>query len=225
MSDESRDRVVARLTALLDPATTAVLTMEMQEGTVGAFVVLPALSEEVARTGMLDVVRRVCAGARAAGVQVVHCTHEVRPDGAGTTLNCSIFVKSDRLRRETGAAPTQIGTPGVEVVAGLLDDRDIVVGRLTGMTPFTSTSLDQVLRNLGIRTVVVTGASLNLGVFGTCLSALDLGYQVVLVRDAVVGVPADYAQAVIDNSLSLITTVTTADELLAVLDDVGGSAG
>jgi nicotinamidase-related amidase len=47
------------------------------------------------------------------------------------------------------------------------------------------------------------------------LTALDLGYQVVLVRDAVAGVPADYAQAVIDNSLAFISTVVTADKLLA----------
>ena len=37
------------------------------------------------------------------------------------------------------------------------------------MTPFTSTSLDQILRNLGIRTVVATGVSVNLGVFGMAL--------------------------------------------------------
>jgi nicotinamidase-related amidase len=87
------------------------------------------------------------------------------------------------------------------------------------MTPFTSTSLDQILRNLGVTTVVATGVSVNLGVFGMALSALDLGYQVVLVRDAVAGVPAEYAQAVIDQSLSMIATVVTADELLAVLHE------
>ena len=94
------------------------------------------------------------------------------------------------------------------------DPRDIVVPRLHGMTPFTSTSLDQILRNLGIQTVVATGVSVNLGVFGMVLTALDLGYQVVLVRDAVAGVPAEYAQAVIENSLSLVSTVVTSDELV-----------
>jgi nicotinamidase-related amidase len=55
----------------------------------------------------------------------------------------------------------------------------------------------------------------NLGVFGMSMTALDLGYQVVLARDAVAGVPVEYAQAVIDNSLSLITTVVTVDDVLA----------
>jgi nicotinamidase-related amidase len=86
------------------------------------------------------------------------------------------------------------------------------------MTPFTSTSLDQILRNLGIRTVVATGVSVNLGIFGMVMTALDLGYQVVLVRDAVAGVPVEYAESVIDESLTLISTVVSTEELLDVLD-------
>jgi len=37
---------------------------------------------------------------------------------------------------------------------------------------------------------------------------------VVIPRDAVAGVPREYADAVLDNSLSLIATLTTADQLL-----------
>ncbi len=102
------------------------------------------------------------------------------------------------------------------MIDGLEDPRDIVVPRLHGMTPFTSTSLDQILRNLGVRTVVATGVSVNLGVFGMALTALDLGYQVVIPTDAVAGVPREYADAVLEHSLSLIATLTTTDELLAL---------
>ena len=66
-----------------------------------------------------------------------------------------------------------------------------------------------------IRTVIATGVSVNLGVMGMALSALDLGYQVVIPRDAVAGVPREYADAVLDNSLSFIATLTTSDEILA----------
>jgi nicotinamidase-related amidase len=207
----------ARLRRFVDPATTAVLTMELQEGVVGGHAVLRDLVDEVARTGMLDVVRSVCTAARAAGARVVHCTHTTRPDGAGATENCRIFAITERHRRETGRGATELGTPGVELMPGLEEPGDLVVPRLTGMTPFTSTPLDQILRNLGIKTVVATGVSVNLGIYGMALSAVDLGYQVVLVRDAVAGVPADFAAAVIDQSLSLIATVVTSEDLLAVL--------
>lgn len=205
------------LRRVLDPASTAIVTMELQRGVIGSEATLPALGQEVERVGLLDVARRVCDGARAAGVRVVHCTHTARPDGAGATVNCKIFAMSERLRQQTGHSPTEIGTPGVELVDGLLDERDIVVPRLTGMTPFTSTPLDQILRNIGVTTVVAVGVSVNLGIYGMALTGLDLGYQVVIVRDAVAGIPAEFAQAALDHSLSLIATVVTSESLLAVL--------
>jgi nicotinamidase-related amidase len=205
-----------RLRAVLEPASTAVLTMELQNGVVGPGAMMGALVEELERAGTLDVARRLCNGARDAGARVVHCTAVARPDGAGAADNCKIFALSARARREQGHTATDIGTPGAEVIDGLQDPRDIVVPRLHGMTPFTSTSLDQILRNLGIRTVVATGVSVNLGVFGMALTALDLGYQVVIPRDAVAGVPADYADAVLEHSLSLIATLTTTDEILSL---------
>ncbi len=203
------------LARILEPSSTAVLTMELQEGVVGKGTLMSALSDEVERAGMLDVVRQVCNAARDAGAHVVHCTAVNRADGAGSAVNCKIFALGERVRREQGAYPTQIGTPGAELVAGLEDERDIVLPRIHGMTPFTSTSLDQILRNLGVKTVVATGVSVNLGIFGLCLSALDLGYQVVVVRDAVSGVPAEYAESILEGSLSLIATIVTAEELLA----------
>lgn len=204
------------LARILVPSSTAVLTMELQEGVVGKSALLPDLTNEVERTGMLDVVRRVCNGARDAGAHVVHCTAVNRADGAGSAVNCKIFALGQKVRAAQGAYPTQIGTPGAELVDGLENERDIVLPRIHGMTPFTSTSLDQILRNLGVRTVVATGVSVNLGIMGLCLSALDLGYQVVVVRDAVCGVPVDYAQAVIDQSLSMIATIVTSEELLSL---------
>jgi len=48
------------------------------------------------------------------------------------------------------------------------------------------------------------------------LTALDLGYQVVIPTDAVAGVPREYAEAVLEHSLSLIATLTTTEEVLAL---------
>jgi nicotinamidase-related amidase len=209
----SRDE---RLRAILEPSTTAVLTMELQHGVVGEGAMMKALVDELQRAGTLDHVRRLCTGARDAGARVVHCTAVARPDGAGSAENCKIFALSAKQRRAEGSTATDIGSAGAELIDGLEDPRDIVVPRLHGMTPFTSTSLDQILRNLGVRTVVATGVSVNLGVFGMALTALDLGYQVVIPTDAVAGVPREYADAVLEHSLSLIATLTTSEELLAL---------
>jgi biuret amidohydrolase len=44
--------------------------------------------------------------------------------------------------------------------------------------------------------------------------AVNAGFQFVLPRDAVAGVPTAYADTVIDNTLSLVATVTTVDAIL-----------
>ena len=46
------------------------------------------------------------------------------------------------------------------------------------------------------------------------MDAVNAGYQVVLPRDAVAGIPKDYADAVIDNTLSLLATIVTTDDVI-----------
>lgn len=209
------DKQRARLAELL-AGDVAVLTMELQRGVVGEGALMKALVDEVERVGVRQSAGRLCTAARAHGVPVVHCTAENRPDGIGATDNCKVFAMNARLRRETGSTPIDQGTEGAKLVPELgPESSDVVVSRIHGMTPFTSTSLDQILRNMGVRTIVVAGVSVNLGILGTVISAIDLGYRVVLVRDAVAGVPTDYADAVIDNTLSLLATVVQLDDVLA----------
>src|SRR5215470_14035651 len=126
-----------RLRTILEPATTAVLTMEVQNGVVGEGALMGALVDELKRVGTVDNILRLCDGARSAGARVVHCTAVARPDGAGSTENCKIFAMTAKQRREHGVTSTQLGTSGAEVIDGLEDPRDIVLPRLHGMTPFT----------------------------------------------------------------------------------------
>ena len=204
-----------RLTGLLVAETTAVLTMELQNGVVGEGALMKALVDEVERVGVRATAGRLCSAARDRGIQVVHCVAENRADGRGAADNCKVFAMNNRLRRETGSTPIDQGTEGAKLVSELgPDDRDIVVPRIHGLTPFTQTSLDQILRNMSIRTLVVTGVSVNMGIFGTVMSAVDLGYNVIIVRDAVCGVPREYSDAVLENSLSLLATIATAEDII-----------
>ena len=208
-------RAADRLRELVDPRHAAVVTMELQKGIVGDEAILPALPIAVREAGMLEVAGRVCRKARSVNVRVVHGTMRERPDGAGQSINCKIFSIAARRKAEVGYRPTEIGRPGVELVDELdVQPADIEIPRMHGMTPFTGTELDAVLRNLGIRTIILLGVSLNLGIIGAALSALDLGYQVIVVRDGVVGLPKEYADAILANSLAMVATIVTADELI-----------
>ena len=107
------------------------------------------------------------------------------------------------------------GMPGTENIPELdVQPSDLIVARTHGLTPFTGTELDQLLRNMGVTTIVAVGNSLNVGVIGMVLSAVDLGYQVVVPSDAVVGVPVEYGAEVMANAVALLATVTTTDELV-----------
>ncbi len=205
-----------RLRELTAPATAAAVTMELQQGIVGEGVLLPALRDECERAGTIGNAARVCAAARAAGARVVHCTFEPRADAAGFNANSKIGSLALRQRAAEGAFATEVGSPGAALVPGLgALDSDITVARVHGLTPFMGTSLDAVLRSMGVTTLVVMGVSVNVGVLGLVLSAVDLGYRVVVVRDAVAGVPAEYADSVLDLTISMLASVVTADELVA----------
>ncbi len=204
------------LAALVDPSHTVVVTSEVQNGVVGARSALPALAEAAA-VEMLPNLGRLLPAARAAGVQVVHCTAYRRADGKGANTNARLFLG---VRKSPVALLP--GTPEVEVVPELgPETEDLVLTRTHGLDPMAGTDLDPVLRNLGIRTIVVTGVSVNVAITGLVMDAVNLGYQVVLPRDAVVGIPVEYAEAVIDNTLALLATVTSTAEILAAWKQAG----
>ena len=198
------------LVALVAPERTAVVTSEVQNGVVGERSALPALAE-AAEKEMLPALRRLLPAARAAGVQVVHCTAYRRADGKGANTNARLFMGV--RKSPVGLLP---GSAEVEVLADLgPEPQDLLLTRTHGLDPMAGTDLDPVLRNLGVRTIVVTGVSVNVAVTNLVMDAVNHGYDVVLPRDAVCGIPQDYADAVIDHTLALLATITTTDELLA----------
>ncbi len=198
------------LSEVAAPANSAVLTMEIQRGVIGDLTSFPQLAEAARQVGVVPNTARLLNAARARSVPVVHCTAEFRADRAGSLVNCQLVAAMVRNPEHLLA-----GTPATELVDGLgPEPGDLVSSRLHGVSPFTGTSLDTWLRSLGVRTVVATGVSVNLGVLGLAIEAVNLGYSVVVPRDAVAGLPADYANAVLDQTFPLIAAVTTVDGII-----------
>ncbi|MDW4906664.1 cysteine hydrolase [Streptomyces sp. ADMS] len=202
-----------QLSELLDPAATVLLTVECQQGVVGPDSALPELAEEVRSSGALTQVARLVAAAHETGVQVIHAIAERRPDGRGANRNARLFRAAERLpvQQLTGSTAVRVAPP-VEVA-----DEDLVVRRLHGLSPIQGTEADALLRNLGCRTLIVTGVSANVAIPNAVFDAVNRGYTVVVPRDAIAGVPSDYTPAMIRNTLALVATVATADEVLACL--------
>ena len=187
---------------------TALVTQECQNGVIGEQAVFPELA--AAARPMIGNVARLAKAARASGVPVVHCLALRRADGKGASNNARIFGAA----RKSGV----VLLPGSDAAAVLqeigVEDTDIVLTRYHGLGPMGGTDLDAVLRALGVTTVVGVGVSVNVGMTNFAMDAVNAGYQFVLPRDAVAGVPSDYADAVIDNTLSLLATVVSTDDVV-----------
>jgi len=204
--------VAVELAELVAPERAALVLQEVQNGVVGTPSALPALTEAAAAVDLIGNCARLARAARACGVPVVHCTAESRSDGRGANRNARLFfgVKKSPVRLTPGSdavqVPAEIGTP----------PEDIVLPRYHGIGPMSGTQLDPILRNLGVSTIVGVGVSVNVGMTNFAFDAVNLGYQMVIPRDAVAGVPAEYAQAVLDYTLALVATLTTTEEILRV---------
>ena len=194
---------------VVNPAHTAIVTQELQGAVVGPNAGLAALAREAEREALPNIARLLPV-ARAAGVKVVHCLVQRRTDGLGANHNAKLFA--------IGASGVDItpGSPGATLLPQFgSEPSDLMLSRWHGLGPMGGTDLDAILRNLGVTTIVAVGVSLNVAIPNLVMDAVNAAYRVVLPRDAVAGVPAEYGTAIIDNTLSLLTTVTTTDELIA----------
>jgi biuret amidohydrolase len=199
------------LQKLVAPSHTALVLQEVQNGVVGEESALPMLAAEAKKVGVVDHCAELARTARAAGVPVVHCTAETRADRKGANRNARLFMGAQKspVDLTPGSAAVQ---PPAEIG---VDPGDLVLPRHHGLGPMTGTELDPVLRNLGITTIVGVGVSVNVGMTNFAFDAVNRGYQFVMPRDAVAGVPAEYAEAVLENTLSLVATLTTTAEVAA----------
>ena len=196
------------LKQLLDPTHTALVTQEVQRGVIGDRSPLPELAAEGAK--IVPRIAGLCHAARSAGVPVLHCTAERREDGQGANANARIFqyMAKSEPRLIPGSEAAQI-VPEIEIA-----DSDLVLPRLHGLSPFQGTELDFLLRNLGVRTIVGVGVSVNVAITNLAFDAVNASYQIVLPRDAVAGTPADYADAVFQHTLRNVATIVTSDDVL-----------
>jgi nicotinamidase-related amidase len=203
-------RKADRLAHLVSADQCALLILEMQKGVVGPGSGLPALAAAGAEIGLVAHVAKVAEGARRRGVPVIHCTAESLPGGFGRSRNARLFAATLKAGMDNAAGSDSV-RPVQEVGPEV---GDLELPRYHGLSPMNGSALDQLLRNEGTGTVVVVGVSLNVAIPNLVFDAVNHSYQVVVISDAVAGVPIEYGAQVLENTLSLVATLATTDELL-----------
>ncbi len=134
-----------------------------------------------ARQRLLDNAAALLEGARSHGLPIVHVRIAFRPDYADLLPNCDIFRNVARI----GAVPEgQWGSAfydGLQPLAG--SAREFVV-KHTRISAFYGTPLEETLRLLGARRLVVAGVATHSVVEGTVRHAADIGFSVMVAEDA-----------------------------------------
>jgi nicotinamidase-related amidase len=169
---------------------------------------LPEL-EKAVRGRVLEAIAGLVETARGAGVQIIHCLAARRRDGRGANHNARLF---QHMARSEFALHE--GSESVELVPEISQaESDICLTRLHGLSPFQGTELDSILRNLGIRTIVGVGVSVNVAIQNLAFDAVNAAYQVVIPRDAVAGFPTAYVDQVFEHTLGGICTIIDSDRI------------
>ena len=187
---------------VLEPARTAMLTIDMHRGHLDMEVAtMPAKPEDA---------RRVIANARAAldfarerGMPVIHAIQVYRHiPGLGSEGMASPFWKAmqeaqgERDRLTPGRASTVRehnleGSPGTQIIPELRRAGDYVIDNKKRLDCFYGTDLRFLLDTLGVRNLVLMGVNTNTCVLNTAFSAFNFDYRVVVLSDCVASMYGD----------------------------------
>ena len=153
----------------------ALLLVDLQQGTCGDAQPRPNSGfDRRFRLHTLPAARRALQLARQAQLEVIHTViANLTADGRDRSF--------DYKRCGMGFAP---GSRATEVIPELAPRGDELVLPKSSSSPFSSTTLDYLLRNLGIRTLVVIGLLTDQCIDHTVKDAADRGYRVVCLTDA-----------------------------------------
>lgn len=202
------------LAPLLRPDLTSVIVFECQEGIVGESAYLPTLAAAVRDRGVLGNIDRLLTAARSADVTVHYCTANKREDGIGNAFNTPMERRIKESAGEDVVGPPSMGDIVAEIAP---QPGDVVIAREQGLTGFHATGLDDYLRNSGVRTVVLCGVSVNVGIIGTAIEAVNRGYTVVVASDAVVGDPPEYGDDALRYTVRNLAYLATVDDITSHL--------
>jgi ureidoacrylate peracid hydrolase len=162
---------------------------------------------------VLPNLQRLQTACRRAQIEIVYATVEnMTRDGRDRSLDYKISG-IDVLR----------GSWDARVLDEIAPAEDEMIFRKTSSSVFVSTNIDYVLRNLGVRSLIVAGMMTDQCVESAVRDACDLGYLVTLVTDACVTDSAErHEQSLI--GIRGYCRQRCADELLAEITALTGSS-
>jgi len=219
--DHIRERVVARRGRFhwfdqLDPTRTAFVVIDMQQ----TFCEPGSPAEVPKSREIVPGINRFTHDLRERGVPVIWVLHaNTHRDGISDWEVFFNHVVSDEVRTRTidSLAPgRQQVWPELEVAP---QDVTLIKNRYSALIPGSS-SLERVLRNLGVDTVLIGGTKTNVCCESTGRDAMMMDFNVVMVEDCCAALSDEEHQASLETFIQQFGDVLTSTEVLARLDRV-----
>ncbi len=196
--------------AVVDPGHSAVLVIDVQNDFCAAGGHTEVnLGKDVADCqAVVEPIERLVAGARRAGAAIVW----IKADYDRAYLSPPIHAR--QIARGIATAYCVSGTWGAEFYRVSPANGDVVVEKHRH-NAFIGTGLDQILRDRGIRTVVVAGVQTHVCIESTLRDASARGYYVVVPGDCVGSFDRDLHDKTLRCVEMHFGDVVSADDLLA----------
>jgi nicotinamidase-related amidase len=198
----------------LDPRRTAVVSIDMHEGHLADDPMTPAPSPR--GRAIIDAVDAFHDVARASGVPIIHVRSGLRPSGIDEGIPSAWrTIVSLRDNPPQNVAEHAIEGSKWSRFSTRVEPGDEVVTTKKRFSAFYPTDLDFLLRQMGVRTIVLNGVLSHCCVLNTAFDAQNLDYRVIALPDATAGLDEEMESAAM-NIISLhLGLVMDAAELTA----------
>ena len=216
---EILDRLLARRGRIhwfdtLDPAKTALVVVDMQN----TFCEPGAPAEVPTSRAIIGNINVLTGELRARAVPIIWVLHANTRHGAHSDWDLFFnYVVADDVRQQT----IESLAPGRQQVWRELttspNDLTIIKNRYSALIVGSST-LERVLRNLGLDTVLIAGTKTNVCCEATARDAMMLDFKVVMVSDCCAALSDEEHQASLETIIQQFGDVLTGEEVLARLD-------
>ncbi len=218
--EKSHELDEASFADYLDPASTAVISIDMHRGHLEDSPDCPCPAPRAR-----DVVAPIDAfhdAARKLGVRIVHVKSVLRPDGSDDLRGIPAA-----WRRTFPLHAGPIPNSGEHALEGSrwtewvtrVEPGDLRVENKRRLSAFYPTDLDFLLRNQRVTTVVLNGGFTDCCVLNTAFDANNLNYRVILLRDLLRGTDSHLESAALSIVSLHLGLVMESGELLRVWRD------
>ena len=213
MIEHNGIEIFSTLEDLVHPQHTALLIYDMQVGIVRQVADGPAI---------LDKVLTLVEAARRARIRIVFTRHMSLPkEWMGAFQYRMAMAWQHRDNPADVSAPFPRDSPNFQLTPELQPRPSEAIFDKLSMSAFEGTPLQFALRDAGVRSFLIAGIALEIGIEPTCRHAADLGLVPILVRDACgAGNPevADKCVATLQHmGDTILTDLATVTSLLAKL--------